>query len=467
MADGFVSIADGGFCDASGRPLILRGVNVGGWLLMENFITGHPATESLARRALLEVLGLERYRRFFERFLAAFYADEDASFLASLGLNCVRIPVNYRHLEDDLRPFELRVEGLSHLDRAIKTNAGHGLYSVVDLHAAQGWQNHAWHSDNQTLEPLLWEQRQFQDRVVWLWEQLADHYREEPWVAGYNILNEPADAGGAILRPLYRRIVDAIRVIDPNHLIILDGNTYAQEFDSLGDPIAGVAYSLHHYPDLGMAGAGPYPGPTGGKLYDRAAMEREFLNRAAYMKKHGLPVFVGEFGPAYDRDPVADESKLRVLEDQLSIYGQHAASWTIWSYKDVDVQGLVYLPADAPWRKLMDPLIAKKRRLAAEFWGVPAATIRANFAPILDLVDREFPGLPWYPFGAARQVSAVVGEKLIAEFLLPEFALLFDGRDESALDELADSFLFQRCLKRTELVDRLAAAVGSKAPAAG
>jgi endoglucanase len=467
MTSNYVTVANGGFHDPSGRPLILRGVNLGGWLLMENMVNGHPATESLARKALQAALGDERYGRFSERLLNAFYGDDDASFIASLGLNCVRIPVNYRHFEDDLRPFEFRSEGLLHLDRAIRTNARHGLYSIIDLHAAQGWQNHAWHCDNHTLEPLLWDQRQFQDRVVWLWEQLAEHYRDEPWIAGYNILNEPADASGTVVGPFYRRVVEAIRAVDPNHLLILDGNTYAQEFEGLGDPIVGATYSLHQYPDLGFTGAGPYPGQVEGRMYDRAAMEREFLTRAAYMKRNSLPVLVGEFGPVYDRDPVANEDKLRLLEDQLAIYEQHAASWTIWLYKDVDLQGLVSLPADSPWRRLMDPFIARKRRLAAEFWGVSAADKRANFGPILDLVEREFRGVPWYPFGAARQASTIVGEKLLAELLLPEYGRLFAGLDDHALDQLADSFLFQRCEQRTGLIDRLAGAVGSKvAPAA-
>ena len=117
----------------TGRPVALRGVSAGGWMNMENFITGYPATESLQRAALRRVLGEAGYRRFFDRFLDVFFADEDAAFIASLGLNHVRLPVGYRHFEDDMRPFELSDEGFRLLDRAIDRCARHGLYAIIDL----------------------------------------------------------------------------------------------------------------------------------------------------------------------------------------------------------------------------------------------------------------------------------------------------------------------------------------------
>ena len=128
--------------DASGQPIRLKGVNIGGWLNMENFITGYAGNESMMRAAVRDVLGDDRYELFFERLLSAFYADADAAFLAGLGHNCVRIPLNYRHLESDAKPFELIEDGFRHLDRAVAAGAAHGVYSLIDLHALPGWQNH-------------------------------------------------------------------------------------------------------------------------------------------------------------------------------------------------------------------------------------------------------------------------------------------------------------------------------------
>jgi endoglucanase len=442
--------------DPAGQPLTLRGVNIGGWLLMEGFINGVPGNESAVRRRISAGLGADRADRFFDRFLHAWYAEEDARYVASLGFNCVRLPINYRHFEDDLRPFELRANAFDHLDRAVAINAANGLYSIIDLHAAQGWQNHSWHSDNPGRIPLLWEHRQFQDRVVWLWEELARHYRGERWVAGYNLLNEPADeVGGTRLAALYGRLAGAIQAIDPDHMLVLDGNTYASDFEGLGDPIPNTLYAFHQYPEPGRAGAGPYPGETGGRAWDRAAIESDFLRQTDWIRRQGLPLIVSEFGPVHGDDPAAVPSRLRVLWDQLSIYEQHGASWTIWTYKDVGVQGLMQIAPDSAWLRLLGPTIERTRRLGALYWGVPPDVARAAYPDVHALVEREFGSLPWYPWGPGREVGAVVGENLIAGFLAAGLEPLFKDLDDTDLEALADSFRFERCVEYSELTDRL------------
>jgi hypothetical protein len=87
---------------------------------MENFITGYPGHEHQHRAALLKVLGQEKYDFFFDRFLEYFFTEADAKFFASLGLNCIRLPFNYRHFEDDMNPRVLKESGFKHLDRVVE-----------------------------------------------------------------------------------------------------------------------------------------------------------------------------------------------------------------------------------------------------------------------------------------------------------------------------------------------------------
>lgn len=86
---------------------------------MENFITGFPGHEKGHRAAMLQVLGQEKYDFFFDRWLEYFFTEADAKYFAQLELNCIRLPLNYRHFEDDLNPKVLKVEGFKHLDRVI------------------------------------------------------------------------------------------------------------------------------------------------------------------------------------------------------------------------------------------------------------------------------------------------------------------------------------------------------------
>ena len=113
------------------------------------------------------------------QFLEHFFAEPDAAFFKSLGLNCIRIAISYRHFEDDLNPRVLKPDGFRHLDRAVAACAKHGIYTILDMHTAPGGQNGGWHSDAGTHIANFWIHKDFQDRLVWLWTEVARHYQDE------------------------------------------------------------------------------------------------------------------------------------------------------------------------------------------------------------------------------------------------------------------------------------------------
>jgi hypothetical protein len=119
MSNGILRTEGDKVVDGSGNPVVLRGAGLGGWMNMENFITGYPGHESQHRAAMLQVLGKEKTEFFFDKFLEYFFTEADAKFFASLGLNCIRLPFNYRHFEDDMNPRVLKESGFKHLDRVI------------------------------------------------------------------------------------------------------------------------------------------------------------------------------------------------------------------------------------------------------------------------------------------------------------------------------------------------------------
>ncbi len=437
--------------DEAGKEVRLRGVGVGGWLNMENFITGYPSTESLHRRALLDRLGPERYRILFDSLLDNFFADEDVAFVASLGLNSVRLPLNYRHLEDDMAPGDLLPGCFDRLDRAIASCARHGVYAVVDLHALPGSQNHHWHSDNRFHAPLLFEHKDFQDRTVKLWTAIADHYRDEPAVAGYNLINEPADDKGHRLVALHDRISQEIRKVDPRHVLFLDGNRYAQDFDAFGEPGDNTVYALHQYPLPGSARGGEYPGTSDGVRYDKDAVARQFEERTAYMRAHDVPIWVGEFGPVYARDTRIDAMRRQLLVDQLEIYAQAGASWSLWTYKDIGVQGLVRASSDSAWMTRTAPVRAKKERLGVDSWGMTGDGVADLVRPIVARMASELPGYDPYPFGLERHVELLVRSILLAEPLADEFADALADADDAELVELGASFALRACERDEEL----------------
>ncbi|GAA5079752.1 aryl-phospho-beta-D-glucosidase BglC (GH1 family) [Thermocatellispora tengchongensis] len=441
--------------NGAGEPVRLRGVGLGGWMNMENFITGYPANETTMRAAVRDVLGEERYELFFERLLTSFFGEEDADLLAAVGANCVRIPVNYRRFESDERPMEIVQDGFRHLDRVIDLLASRGIYSVIDLHALPGSQNQHWHSDNPTHIAALWRHRGFQDRVVNLWEAIATHYRDNPWVAGYNPVNEPGDDTGKVIGPFYDRLVKAIRGADPSHVLFLDGNTYSTDFSVFRELYPNTVFVCHDYALAGFAHGGPYPGYTRGEWCDRAQLESEFERRTRFQRETGTPLWVGEFGPVYTGDPAVDAQRYQILTDQLEIYDEHEAGWSLWTYKDVGLQGLVYADSDGAYLRRFGDFIAKKGRLGADRWGSTMEEAADVLAPLYDLMEREFPNWNPYPWGARYQIDDLIRHVLIAQALVPEYAELFRGLGDEDLIALADSFALRNCARREPLLDLL------------
>lgn len=78
-----------------------------------------------------------------------------------------------------MNPGVLKPEGFKHLDRAIAACAQHGIYTILDMHTAPGGQNGGWHSDHGAHIAGFWVHKDFQDRLVWLWTEVAKHYKDE------------------------------------------------------------------------------------------------------------------------------------------------------------------------------------------------------------------------------------------------------------------------------------------------
>jgi aryl-phospho-beta-D-glucosidase BglC (GH1 family) len=422
---------------------------------MENFITGYASSEQDHRARIRGVLGEQQAAAFFERFLEAFFRREDAAFVRRLGMNAVRIPVNYRHLQDDAEPATIREHGFRHLDRAVELCGDEGLYTIIDLHALPGYQNQAWHSDNPTHRAGFWGDRVQQERVIGIWRAIAARYRGVSSVAGYNPVNEPGDVDASHLVPFYAELAAAIREIDPEHILFLEGNRYALDFDLFGDPLPNTVYTLHDYALPGYPDGGPYPGVSRGEFVDRAVVEQKFLERSRYMRETGTPIWVGEFGPVYPPPPEGHSGRLAVLRDQLDIYDRYGASWSIWTFKDVGLQGLVTVAPDSPWMRRVGGVVEKKLRLGADSWASTDSGIRDVMAPIEDLMDREFPAWDPFPFGRRWMIKRLVRHILIAEPLEIEFAECFRGLGDADIEPLMASFELEHCVPREALLDLL------------
>ena len=335
---------------------------------------------------------------------------------------------------------------------------------MIDLHAVPGCQNQHWHSDNPTHVAAFWQHPHFQDRVVHLWQALRRALSRRAVGRGL----QPAQRARATPAarssgPFHDRLVGAVREIDPDHIVFVDGNTYSTDFSMFAEPYENAVYACHDYARAGMAFGGPYPGETQGQWIDRDFLEEKFLERSRYQRETGTPIWVGEFGPVYTGDPERDEQRYQILSDQLEIYDRHGAGWSIWTYKDVGLQGLVHAAPDSAYMQRFGALIAKKARLGIDSWGSTDQEVPEVVEPIHELSPASSPAGRPTRGARARPTDDLVRHVLFAQAMLTEYAERFRDLGDDDLDELADSFALARCVTRTRLCELLASRTGTAA----
>jgi len=189
---------------------------------------------------------------------------------------------------------------------------------------------------------------------------------------------------------------------------------------------------------------------------DQPWLETHFLKKTAFMHEHGAPVWVGEFGPIYTEDDELNATRYRLARDQIDLFERYGASWAIWTYKDIGLQGLVYAAPDSPYIQTLGDSLQKKQRLGSDSWGGGDADLSDLLTVIDETLSREFPDRSALPWDARAQNRRLVRSILFAEALTPEVAARFAGFDEQGIDNLMRSFAFENCVKREGLARVLA-----------
>ena len=324
---------------SDGQQVNLKGVNLGNWLMLEFWMMGQR-TEAIDDQCTLEAtfdkrFGYAERERLMKLFRDNWITARDWDQMASLGLNLVRLPFIWNLVEDEKNPRHLRADAWRYLDEAIAQAEARGMYVILDLHGAVGSQGTEHHSGCANRN-LYWSRPDYQERTAWLWEQVAERYKNRAAVAGYSLLNEPWGSTAEQMASVMKKLYASVRAVDPNHVIIFPG--HHSGIAAYGKPQAqglhNVAFEMHFYP--GHFGWGK-PG---------LEVHRDWLQCAAKgdgscewnARLIGLdtPFFVGEFQPWADMDDELGGQITRVSFDTYASYGWAAA---LWSYKMISNAG--------------------------------------------------------------------------------------------------------------------------------
>jgi len=431
----------------AGEPVLLKGYCLGGWLNTENFINGYPFTDHAYFAALCEVLGGARAQHYYERQYEYYLQEADIELLADCGTNCVRLPFNYRIFESDLLPGEYCPAGFEYFDRLVKWCRKHGLYIILELHAAQGWQNPDWHCDNPDEVCLLWGDRHYRDRVAKLWRAIAERYKDEPTIAGYELLNEPTAPDNETLQGFYEEVTRKVRRVDRRHIIFLEGNMWGTRFKGLKPFAKNLVYACHIYPPAAFERRRPYPNAE----QNAEAIARAYQGYADFGRRQDVPMWCGEFGCQHNMtDPALRKGRLQCVDDMIAIFEGHGHSWSMWTYKDMGVMGLVTVKGTAPYMRRTRAVRALKEQLGVDQWTADHAAFARLIKPVVRKVQQAC---------AKRVAPQEVDQRLArslrdacGRLLLKPFAEQFEGMTKRQIDAVMKSWKLENCRVNKGLV---------------
>ena len=246
--------------DKNGNEVLLRGMGPGGWLVMEGYMNqsaGIAGPQHEIKNKLIELMGKEKTETFFAEWRKNHFTKRDVDSLAAWGFNSIRLPMHYNlmtlPIEDEPVAGQQTwiEEGFTIIDNLLEWAKPHNMYVILDMHAAPGGQGYnADISDYDSTKPSLWESKANQDKLVALWKKIAERYKDNEWIGGYDLINETnwTLPNGTLLREVFERITKAIREVDENHIIYIEGNDYANNFTGLTPPWDdNMVYSFHKY----------------------------------------------------------------------------------------------------------------------------------------------------------------------------------------------------------------------------
>lgn len=301
--------------DANGNSIILKGTNLGHWLVPEGYMFKMNQVNSPRKidEMLYELVGPDSLQVFWNGFLNNYITHDDIKYLKSIGSNHVRLPFHYKMFTDDLYMGE-RNAGFKYFDRLIDWCRQENMYVLLDMHGAPGGQT-GDNIDDSYGYPYLFKSKSSQDLMTEIWIKIAEKYKNEPVIIGYDIVNEPIAHYFNDELPylnhqlflLYKRIITEIRAVDKEHTIFLNGSNWGGNFEVFEEIIDNnVVYEFHKY----------------WFEVNQEAIQK-YLD---FRDKHQVPIYIGETGENTD-EWVND---FRILLDK------HQISWAFWPYKKMN-----------------------------------------------------------------------------------------------------------------------------------
>ncbi len=296
--------------DPKGNVVLLRGVNIGGWLVTESWMCGQRdgggrnALEQLEKR-----FGPEKAATLMNAWQDNWITTGDLDIIQKYGCNLLRVPFSYRTLQDaagNWRRDSRRNIDFTRMDWIVKEAQSRGMYIIFDLHV--------WPGDYHAISRDTVEGRKARAQMAALWAEVARHYRGVSAIAAFDVINEPEGSPGNILQKAF---YEAIRAQDAQRLMVFESLAYPS---LRGERWTNIIWSAH-YPENSL---------KTGSVRERL---EEFDRKEKISATPGVqvPIFIGEMKAPQDNAESAAELG-KAMNDR-------GWNWAVWTYKGVNNGG--------------------------------------------------------------------------------------------------------------------------------
>ena len=345
-----------GFLKANGKKIendkgevLLRGIGLGGWMLQEPYmlkLSGIVNTQSQLKSKIKELIGDDKTKTFYDAWHTNHMRKADVDSIASWGFNSIRLPMHFNlfTLPIEQEPIKGQntwlKEGFALTDSLLKWCKKDHIYLILDLHAAPGGQGTDYAiADGDNTKPSLWESEANQQKTIALWKKLAERYVNESWIGGYDLINETnwgfTDQKGDLhgtgekqntpLKKLLTDITTAIRTVDSHHMIIIEGNGWANNYNGIF-PLwdSNMCISFHKYWNFN----------------DQNSIQG-FVNMR---NKYNVPLWMGESG----------ENSNVWIRDALSLFEHNDIGWALWPLKKIGLNNPLEISMNPGYQNIIN-----------------------------------------------------------------------------------------------------------------
>jgi len=324
-AQSFLHTSGRNIVDANGNTVQLKGVNLGGWFIMEKWMCpldsgSLPDTYSVIQE-LDNRFGIAEEQALIKTYQQNWITTTDLDNIKNGGYNAVRVPVWWGQFYpiNNISNSGFRSDAFDVLDWLVSNAASRGLYVIIDMHGVVGGQSTSGDTGQQN-QNQYWTNNNDQGNTAYMWWEIANHYKGNATVAGYDLINEPIGAPNSnAVWTVYNNLYNSVRSADPSHMIFMEGAYGSWNWSMLPDPSTygwtNIVYEMHEY-QYNSSASQIESGSTN--------QVNDFNNHASW----NVPGYIGEWN-----DFGTGSSTWAFSQNA---YNNAGLSWTMWAYKATD-----------------------------------------------------------------------------------------------------------------------------------